>query len=80
MGLAPHATQAGDGVFLIAGCDVPLILRNAVSSGTRPRSGEGEDRDPIHIHSEEDGHHLFNTKASYRIVGNTCECAALRLD
>jgi hypothetical protein len=37
MGLAPHASQSGDYVFLVMGCDVPLILRKAMSNATGPR-------------------------------------------
>lgn len=76
MGLAPHAAESGDHVFLIAGCDVPLILRKLVSCATPSRLGDDENQYPNHIQSQpEDGHHISHANECYQIVGNACECA-----
>ena len=74
MGLAPHATEKGDQVFLVMGCDVPLILRKVMSQANRPRLEHVEDQSPIRNHDlPEDRHYIQHVRKCYKIVGNACE-------
>ena len=74
MGLAPHATQPGDHIFLVMGCDVPLILRRAMPQATGPQFEHVEDQPPIRNHDlPEDTQKIQRARKCYKIVGNACE-------
>lgn len=73
MGLAPRTAQPGDAIFLIAGCDVPLILRKAKSIRFESRVVINDEQclqyGMAHAEHTSFGRH----EESYQIIGNACE-------
>lgn len=73
MGLAPLTTKLGDLVVLVAGCDVPLILRKTDLASSVARNDISR-HDRLQHDAARAGHIIMDShEGHYQIVGNACE-------
>jgi hypothetical protein len=79
MGLAPLATKLGDVVFLIAGCDVPLILRKTDAASSVSENDIGHQKCLQHGTALAGHIVIGNHERYYQIVGNACEYPYLEM-
>jgi hypothetical protein len=74
MGLAPEAAEIGDKISVVAGCDVPLILRKIATNRATHGDNNGKERPPCFTeirHGEDSS--VCQGGTCYEIVGNACK-------
>ena len=74
IGLAPQEADIGDKIFIVAGCDVPLILRRIATKSALSRGHNGHEIPSCFTETQHQEDSSVRPEGSrYEIVGNACK-------